>query len=66
MSRGKTLLRNAVFAATVAASLGFGSVQAFASPGDSVREKTPCQTWCRMRGYDDGAVVNGACGCWYW
>lgn len=69
MSRGKTHLRNALFAATIVAALGFGGAQAFASPsGSSVRACTYayCVTYCTELGYSRGKCLStaGICSCW--
>lgn len=70
MSRGNSILRNGVFAAVVAASLGFGATQAFAEPRGGAAAQvcgsgTVCNTWCQNRGFDYGECVDGFCACWY-
>jgi hypothetical protein len=64
MKRG---IRGGMFAAAVAAALGFGGAQAFASPGAAEAERAcnggQCNRDCRARGADGGFCDQGGCIC---
>ena len=73
MARGK-MLRQAVFAVTTTAALGFGAVQAFAAPvaaSSGARLCTNeahlrCAEYCWTRGADNGmCLAGGGCRCIY-
>lgn len=70
---GASRIRNAVFAAVTALSLGFGAAQAFAAPGapakgDAVLACNPatCSYDCTRRGYYGGICMsyNGTLYCY--
>jgi len=58
--------RRGLFALAVAAALGFGGAQAFASPG-AVAERAcsggQCNRDCKARGYGGGFCDQGGCIC---
>lgn len=66
MKRG---IRSGLFAAAMAAALGFGGAQAFASPGAGAEAERACSGGqcnrdCRQRGYDGGFCDQGGCICY--
>ena len=64
----KRRIRSGVFAAAMAAALGFGGAQAFASPGAATAERAcdlaQCDANCRARGFTGGYCQFGWCGCY--
>jgi len=73
MNRSK-MLRQGLFATAIAAVMGLGAVQAFASPrvdGGSARAcngeaELRCMEQCWKRGADGGSCgAGGVCRCWY-
>lgn len=72
----KKILRNVLYSAGMAAALGFGAAQVFATPG-AQKAKFACDPWdeprcieyCQNRGADSGTCdvqfVN-RCRCIYW
>ncbi len=59
-----------LFAAAMAAALGFGGAQAFASPGASADESRACASGqctqdCRKIGYNVGICESGTCVCYF-
>ena len=64
----KRTTRGGMFAAVMAAALGFGAAQAFASPGAAAQTERACsggqcRSDCRARGYDGGFCDQGGCIC---
>ena len=64
----KRRIRSGMFAAAMAAALGFGGAQAFASPGAAEAAERACSGGqcnrdCRARGYDGGFCDQGGCIC---
>jgi hypothetical protein len=63
----KSRTRGGIFALTMAAALGFGAAQAFASPGAAEAERAgsggQCRRDCIQRGYDGGFCDQGGCIC---
>lgn len=66
----KRRMQRAGFAAAMAAALGFGGAQAFASPGAAARademracSSGQCSRDCRRAGYDGGFCDQGGCIC---
>ena len=60
--------RPGIFSLTVAAALGFGGAQAFASPGAAADAEracngSQCREYCRSIGYDDGRCGQDGCAC---
>lgn len=59
-----------IFAALTAASLGFGAVQAFASPvqskGPALCNGVDCNSYCRARGGESRGCFEGTCICRIW
>jgi hypothetical protein len=56
-------------AAAVAAVLGFGAAQTFASPVEAQTttcNATTCSTNCKANGFFGGACLNGRCACYTW
>jgi hypothetical protein len=65
----KRRMQRGVFAAAMAAALGFGGAQAFATPAsapaDGMRacSSGQCSRDCRRAGYDGGFCDQGGCIC---
>jgi hypothetical protein len=64
----KRRIRGGMFAAAMAAALGFGGTQAFASPGTAADAERACSGGqcnrdCRARGADGGFCDQGGCIC---
>ena len=65
----KGRMRGGMFAAAMAAALGFGGTQAFASPDAAAADAEracsggQCNRDCRARGYDGGFCDQGGCIC---
>ncbi|HEU4883868.1 MAG TPA: hypothetical protein VFT45_16530 [Longimicrobium sp.] len=64
----KRRIRSGMFAAVMAAALGFGGAQAFASPGaagdvERACSGGKCRSDCRAQGYDGGFCDQGGCIC---
>lgn len=67
MRQGSRLIGRSVFGAAVLAALGFGTAQAFATPGAGARSDcstytVDCNGLCQGYGYSGGSCVNGAYG----
>lgn len=59
--------RKGIFALAVAAALGFGAAQAFASPGAEAARacsQPQCDQYCKSRGATGGQCVMGGCMCY--
>lgn len=63
MNRSITMVRQALLGLACTVSLGFGAVQAFATPGEAARvplcsvndpNSTVCNSECRKKGYAGG------------
>lgn len=58
-----------LFSASMAAALGFGAAQAFATPGTAARvaacSDERCDANCVSRGYAYGDCSTGACRCFH-
>ena len=63
----KRRIQSGMFAAAMAAALGFGGTQAFASPRAADAElacvEGRCNRECRSIGYDEGVCDQGSCVC---
>ena len=65
-------VRNWTFAACTVASLGFGAVQAVASPaqaqskGPNLCAGVDCVSYCAARGGESRGCFNGTCICRIW
>jgi hypothetical protein len=70
MKQGASWARGWIFPAAVAAALGFGAVQAAASPADSPSPATcggvDCKTYCASRGGEAVGCFNNTCICRIW
>jgi hypothetical protein len=65
----KRTMQRGMFAAAMAAALGFGGAQAFASPGAAAQgeracSQPQCDESCRARGATGGQCVMGGCMCY--
>jgi hypothetical protein len=64
----KRRMQRGVFAAAMAAALGFGGAQAFASPGAATAGRAcdlaQCDANCKARGFTGGYCQLGWCGCY--
>jgi len=60
--------RKGLFVLAVAASLGFGGAQAFASPSAAKArlacDWAQCDAACKARGFSGGYCQTGWCGCY--
>lgn len=60
-------MRRRIFALAMAAAMGFGGAQAFASPAAASGERAcvagKCRQDCRKIGYDEGVCDQGSCIC---
>lgn len=67
MSGMSRRMQRGAFGLAMAAALGFGGAQAFASPAAAVDEAAcntgKCGQDCRKIGYDDGVCDQGSCVC---
>jgi hypothetical protein len=67
----KRRMQRAAFAAALAAAMGFGGAQAFASPSASTTDETracasgQCTQECRKIGYNVGVCEQGSCVCYF-
>jgi hypothetical protein len=66
----KRTMQRGMFAAAMAAALGFGGAQAFASPGAAAKAARACNTVqcridCQAIGYEDGRCNQGSCVCFF-
>lgn len=66
----KHRMQRGLFAAAMAAALGFGGAQAFASPAASADEARACASGqctqdCRKIGYNVGVCESGTCVCYF-
>lgn len=74
MLRSTRLLLHGLFSAATIAALGFGGAQAFAAPTDAApalscnpSPNTPCDTWCKDKGYDYGVCITVTnCRCYFY
>ena len=62
-------IRSGMFAAAMAAALGFGGAQAFASSGAAMEaeracDPAQCDANCKARGATGGYCQMGWCGCY--
>ncbi|HEU0300750.1 MAG TPA: hypothetical protein VFR37_14915 [Longimicrobium sp.] len=72
MSRIGRRTQRGLFALAMAAALGFGGAQAFASPGAAAGDaaaractNAQCNLDCRRMGYDGGFCAGSwGCACW--
>ena len=65
----KRRMQYAMFAAAIAAALGFGGAQAFASPGAGAQgaracDLAQCDAGCKARGFSGGYCQMEWCGCY--
>jgi hypothetical protein len=68
MSRIGRRTQRGLFGLAMAAALGFGGAQAFASPGAAAAERVctnsaACKRDCIARGFDGGFCDQGGCMC---
>ncbi|HYW10590.1 MAG TPA: hypothetical protein VE871_01505 [Longimicrobium sp.] len=67
----KRRMQRGVFAAAMAAALGFGGAQAFASPAAAAADESracssgQCTQECRRIGYNVGVCESGTCVCYF-